>query len=261
MSIRNTVLAAAAAVATFAFVPAQVEAQTYYYYGVHSTSQTLGYAGTFTDDSQLQQGWTAAYTLSDPQGATLASPGYATLYADVGAGSEARQAELRAWASGQAQVVSGTNVNGSTAAPYGSSYAHFNDRLAVVSNVLPKGTPVTIVFGNDVEIHRWERVGAYSGSIDMTLQIAAGSARSRWSAHYLYGDTTAVAPQIVIQTTVGSVLSVDARLRVMAKAFYKLGTPGDIHADATARVVVREITEGVTLQSASGTLYPIVPAN
>ena len=258
MLIRNTVLAAAVTLTTFSFATVPAAAQTYYY-GVHSTSQTLGYTGTFTDDSQLQQGGLFADTLSDPQGATMSAPGYATLYADVAAGSEARQAELHAQASGHAHVVSGTNVNG--AAPYGFSYARFYDRLTVKSGVLPNGTPVQIVFGNDVEINRWDRTGVYDGYIDMTLQIAAGTARSRWSSHYLYGDTTAVAPQLVINTTVGTRLSVDARLRVMAKVFYKLGTSGDNYADATARLVIHEIPEGVTLQADSGTVYPIVSAN
>jgi hypothetical protein len=259
MLTRNAVLAAAVTITTFGFAAAPAAAQTYHYYGVHSTSQTLGYTGTFTDDSQPQPGGLFADTLSDPQGATMSAPGYATLYADVAAGSEVQQAELHAQASGHAHVVSGTNVTG--AAPYGFAYSHFYDRLTVTSGSLPKGTPVKIVFGNDVEIHRWDRVGVYDGYIDMTLQIAAGTARSRWSSHYLYGDTTAAAPQIVINTTVGSRLSVDAKLRVMAKAFYKLGTSGDIHADATARLVIREIPEGVTLQADSGTVYPIVPAN
>jgi len=257
MLTRNTLLAAAVTLTTFGF-SAPAAAQTYYY-GVHSTSQTLGYIGTFTDDSQFQPGGLFADTLSDPAGATMSAPGYATLYADVAASSEAQQAELHAQASGHAHVVSGTNING--AAPYGFAFSHFYDRLTVTSGSLPKGTPVTIVFGNDVEVHRWERVGAYDGYIDMTLQIAAGTARSRWSSHYLYGDTTAVAPQIAINTTVGSRLSVDAKLRVMAKAFYKLGTSGDIHADATARLVIREIPEGVTLQADSGTVYPVVPVN
>jgi hypothetical protein len=131
----------------------------------------------------------------------------------------------------------------------------------VKSDSLPNGTPVTIVFGNDVELHRWERSGVYHGYIDMTLQIATGSARSRWTSHYLYGDTAAVAPQLVIHTTVGSRLSVDAKLRVLAKVFYKLTAPGDINADATARLVIREIPEGVRLEADSGTVYPIVPAN
>ena len=259
MSYRSSFLAAAAAVtiATFAAVPAT--AQTPQYFGVHSTSQTLGYVGTYTDDSQMQPGGLFADTLSDPQGVTMSAPGYATLYADVAAGSEAQQAELHARATGHAHVVSGTNITG--AAPYGFAHARFYDRLTVTSDVLPKGAPVRIVFGNDVEIHRWDRDGAYDGYIDMTLQIAAGTARSRWSSHYMYGDRTAVAPQLVINTTVGSRLSVDARLRVMAKAFYALSTHGDIDADATARLYIQEIPEGVTLEADSGVVYPIVPAN
>lgn len=257
MSTRNAVLAAALTLTTFGF--ATSEAQTYYY-GVHSTSQTLGHTGTYTDDSQFQPGGLFADTLSDPQGATMSAPGYATLYADTAAGSEARQAELHASASSHAHVVSGTNIGGNSA-PYGSAYARFYDRLTVKSDVLPAGTPVTIVFGNDVEVHQWNRVGAYDGYIDMTLQIAAGTARSRWSSSYLYGDTAAVAPELRIQTTVGSRLSVDARLRVMAKTFFKINLSGDIQADATARLVIRDIPEGVTLEADSGAVYPVVPAN
>ena len=259
MSIRNAVLSAALALTTFGFATAPAQAQTYYH-GVHSTSQTLGHTGTYTDDSQLQQGGLFADTLSDPAGATMGGSGYATIYADTAAGSEARQAELHASASSHAHVVSGSNIPGSSA-PYGFAYSRFYDRLTVKSDVLPAGTPVTIVFGNDVEINRWDRTGAYDGYIDMTLQIAAGTARSRWSSSYLYGDTAAVAPQLQIQTTVGSRLSVDARLRVMAKTFYRATMSGDINADATARLVIRNITEGVTLVADSGAVYPIVTAD
>lgn len=259
MSIRNAALAAALAVTTFGFAAVPAQAQIYYH-GVHSTSQTLGHTGTYTDDSQLQSGGLFADTLSDPAGATMSAPGYATLYADTVAASEARQAELHASASSHAHVVSGTNIGGNSA-PYGFAYARYYDRLTVTSDTLPAGTPVTIVFGNDVRIDRWDRVGAYDGYIEMTLQIAAGTARSRWSSSYLYGDTTVVAPQLEIKTTVGSRLSVDARLRVMAKTFFRVNTSGDIHADATARLVIREIPEGVTLQADSGITYPIVPAN
>lgn len=47
----------------------------------------------------------------------------------------------------------------------------------------------------------------------------------------------------------------------MAKVFFRLSYTGDNYADATARLVIREIPEGVTLQADSGTVYPIVPAN
>jgi hypothetical protein len=257
MSTRNAVLAAALTLSTFGFATA--EAQTYYY-GVHSTSQTLGHTGTYTDDSQLQPGGLFADTLSDPQGATMSAPGYATLYADTAAGSEARQAELHASASSHAHVVSGTNVPNASA-PYGYGYAYFYDRLTVKSDVLPVGTPVTIVFGNDVAINRWDRTGAYDGYIEMNLQIGVGTTRSRWSSSYLYGDTTAVGSTLQIKTTVGSKLTVDAKLRVLAKTFYDRNKAGDNYADATARLVINEIPDNVTLQADSGTVYPIVPIN
>lgn len=259
MLTRTTILASALTIATFGFANAPVQAQTNTF-GVQSTSQTLGYIGTYTDDSKAQPGSVFASTLSDPAGATLSGT-YSSGYADVGAGSEAQIADLHAWASGHAHVISGQF---SSAAPYGFAYAYFYDRLTVKSNVLPVGTPVTIVFGNDVTVNRWDRVNLYDGYIDMTLQIGIGTARSRWTSSYLYGDTTAVAPLLQIKTTVGSTVSVDAKLRVQAKVFYydpKVASSGDNYADATARLVIREIPEGVTLQAASGTVYPIVPAN
>jgi len=259
MSTRNTVLAAALTLTTLGFATAPAQAQIYYY-GVQSTSQTLGYVGTSTDDSGWLPGGTFADTLSDPAGATMSAPGYATLHADVAASSEAQQAELHARASSQASVVSGTNVPPASE-PYGYAYAFFRDRLTVKSGVLPAGTPVTIVFGNDVEINEWVRTGTYTGYVDMTLQIATGTAHSRWSTSYIYGDSTAVAPQLVIKTTVGSKLSVDAKLRVQAKTSYKLNLSGDHQVDATARLVINEITEGVTLQADSGIVYPIEPTN
>jgi hypothetical protein len=259
MSTRNTVLAAALTLTTLGFATAPAQAQIYYY-GVQSTSQTLGYAGTGTDDSGWLPGGTFAGTLSDPQGATMSSTGYATIYADVAASSEVQQGEAHARASSHAHVVSGTNVP-PAAEPYGYAYAFFRDRLTVKSSVLPAGTPVTIVFGNDVDINQWVRTGTYTGYVEMNLQIGAGTARSRWSTSYIYGDTEAVTPQLVIKTTVGSKLSVDAKLRVSAKTAYKLSSSGDHQIDATARLVINEITEGVTLEADSGTVYPIVPIN
>lgn len=259
MFTRKTVLAAALTAASIAFATAPAQAQTYYY-GVQSTSQTLGYVGTFPHDSGWLPGGTLAETLSDPVGATMSAVGYATLYADVAASSKAQTAELRATATSHANVVSGSNIQ-PAAAPYGYGYAYFYDRLTVKSDTLPKGTPVTIVFGNVVEVNKFDRTGPHDGYIEMNLQIATGTARSRWTASSSWGDTTAVAPQLQIRTTVGSKLSVDAKLRVQAKTFYQLSAAGDMHADATARLVINEIPDGVTLQADSGTVYPVVPAN
>jgi cytoskeletal protein CcmA (bactofilin family) len=90
-----------------------------------------------------------------------------------------------------------------------------------------------------------------------------GTAHSRWSASYLYGVTASQAPQITVQTTVGSQFSIDGKLRAQARTFYVDGRTfgGDIHADATARIVVLDIPAGVTLESFSGMVYPVVPAN
>jgi len=255
MSIRTTALTAILAFSGFA---ASAQAQ---YFGVEVSAQTMGYTGGSTDSAYLPNA-TFVDAVSDPAGVTLTSPYYGSVFADVGAASEARPGELHAQATAHVNSIDARN-GFSGSAPYGYGYAHSFDRLTVKSDTLAKGAPVTIVFGNDVDVATWTRTGAYDGYIDMTLQIGAASARSRWTASYLYGATAADTPQVRVQTTVGSQLSVDGKLRVQAKVFYDrtAGFNGDIQADATARVVVREITDGVTLQSESGIAYPVVPVD
>jgi hypothetical protein len=257
MLIRTTALTAILTLAGLGFA-GSAQAQ---YFGVEVSAQTMGYTGGSTDSAYLPNA-TFVDAVSDPAGVTLTSPYYGSVFADVGAASEARPGELHAQAVAHVNSIDAKN-GFSGSAPYGFGYAHSFDRLTVKSDTLAKGTPVTIVFGNDVDVATWTQTGAYDGYIDMTLQIGAASARSRWTASYLYGATAADTPQVRVQTTVGSQLSVDGKLRVQAKVFYDrtTGFNGDLQADATARIVVREITDGVTLQSASGIAYPMIPVN
>jgi hypothetical protein len=231
------------------------------YYGVETEAQTLGYTGCFTDSDYLPSA-TYVSSVSDPAGATLTSPYYGSMFADVGASAEAQQPVLHAQAISHTHSINATpGFSGS--APYGYGYAHSFDRVTVTSSSLPKGAPVTIVFGNQVDLNTWTYTGLYDGYIDMYLQIGAGTAHSRWSASYLYGVTASEAPRITVQTTVGSQFSIDGKLRAQAKTFYVDGRTfgGDIQADATAHIVVLDIPAGVTLQSVSGATYPVVPAN
>lgn len=260
MSIRTATVIAALSIASFAFAgPAHAQPN---YFGVEATAQTLGYTGTFTDNSLFVRG-TFADAISDPAGVTLSNPTYGVAaFADVGASSQSEIALLHAWASAHTHPVTGNNFNGS--APYGYGYAHFYDRLTVKSDTLPAGTPVTIVFGNVVDRTIWSYSGYYSGYIEMILQIGVASGTSRWTASYLYGDTVVESAVLTVTTKVGAQFSVDGKLRAMAKAMYydpaHLFTT-DINADVTASVVVREIPSGVTLVSESGITYPVVPAN
>jgi hypothetical protein len=255
MSIRTAALTAVLAFSGFA---ASAQAQSF---GVEVSAQTMGYTGGSTDSVYLPSA-TFVDAVSDPARVTLTSPYYGSVFADVGSASEVRPGELHAQAVAHVHSIDAKN-GFSGSAPYGFGYAHSFDRLTVKSDTLAKGTQVTIVFGNDVDVTTWTQTGAYDGYVDMTLQIGAASARTRWTASYLYGATAADTPQVRVQTTVGSQLSVDGKLRVQAKVFYDrtTGFNGDLQADATARLVVREIPDGVTLQSASGIDYPVVPAN
>jgi hypothetical protein len=255
MLIRTTALTAVLAFSGFA---ASAQAQ---YFGVEASAQTMGYTGGYTDSAYLPNA-TSVDAVSDPAGAVINSSTNGSAFADVGASAEARTAELHAQAISHTHSIS-AKPGFTSSPPYGFGYAHAFDRLTVKSDTLAKGTPVTIVFGNEVTLNTWTYTGLYDGYVDMSLQIGTGTAHSRWTASYLYGVTASEAPQIRIQTTVGSQLGVDGKLRVQAKTFYydRLVFGGDIQGDVTARIVVREITDGVTLESVSGTAYPVVPAN
>ena len=231
------------------------------YFGVETDAETLGYPGCYNSTTYLPNA-TFVSSVADPAGATLTSPYYGSMFVDVGASAEASQPELHAQAIAHSESINArSGFSGS--APYGYGYAHSFDRVTVKSDSLPKGTPVTIVFGNQVDINTWTYSGLYDGYIDMSLQIGAGTAHSRWTASYLYGVTTSEAPRITVKTTVGAQFSIDGKLRAQAKVLYVDGRTfgGDIHADATARIVVLDIPAGVTLESVSGAVYPVVPAN
>jgi hypothetical protein len=231
------------------------------YFGVETDAETLGYPGCYNSTTYLPNA-TYVSSVADPAGATLTSPYYGSMFDDVGASAEAQQPVLHAQAIAHSESIN-AKPGFSGSAPYGHGYAHSFDRVTVRSDSLPKGTPVTIVFGNQVDLNTWTYKGLYDGYIDMSLQIGAGTAHSRWTASYLYGMTASEAPQITVKTTVGSQFSIDGKLRAQAKVFYVDGKTfgGDIQADATARIVVLDIPAGVTLESVSGAVYPVVPAN
>jgi len=257
MFIRTAALTTLLALTGFGLT-ASAQAQ---YFGVETEAQTLGYPGCFTDSTYLPSS-TFVSSVSDPAGATLTSTYYGSMFDDVGASAEAQQPVLHAQAIAHSESINAkSGFSGS--APYGFGYAHSFDRVTVKSGSLPKGTPVTIVFGNQVDLDAWTYSGLYDGYIEMYLQIGTGTAHSRWSASYLYGVTASEAPRLTVQTTVGSQFSIDGKLRAQAKVFYVDGKTfgGDIHADATARIVVLDIPAGVTLESVSGATYPVVPAN
>jgi hypothetical protein len=116
-------------------------------------------------------------------------------------------------------------------------------------------------FGVETDAETLGYVGCYSSTQYLPSSTYLSSVANP-ATSYLYGVTASAAPQITVQTTVGSTLSVDGKLRAQAKAFYwdyTVGFGGDVQADATARIVIHDIPAGVTLQSASGVVYPVVP--
>ena len=137
-------------------------------------------------------------SVADPAAATIISSNYGSMLADVGASGEARPAELHAQASGHTENIN-AKAGFYSAPPYGYGYAHSFDRLTVKSDSLAEGDAVTIVFGNQVDLNTWTYKGLYDGYIDMSLQIGAGTAHSRWTASYLYGVTASEAPQITVR--------------------------------------------------------------
>lgn len=257
MYLRTATLIAGLTTAMLAFTGA-ANAQTAYF-GVESMSQTLGYPGTYTENTGLLAGQTFADTLSDPAGVVVNDQNHNSAFADVGAGSEAASDRLHVWASSLTYLTSGTSFNGYS--PYGFAYAHSYDKLTVMSDTLPKGTPVTLVFDNSVDLTKWTCTGLCNGYVQLNIQIAASAANSRWSYWYAAAPTATHQPQITVQTTVGSRVSVDAKLRAHSSTYYFLsgyGSGGHLESDATATLTLNPIsTAGVWLQGDSGVEYRV----
>jgi hypothetical protein len=257
MYLRTATLIAGLTTACMAFTGA-ANAQTAYF-GVESMSQTLGYPGTYTENTGMLTGQTFADTLSDPAGVVLSQPNVGSAFADVGAGSEAVSDHLHVWAKSLTYLESGRSYDGYP--PYGYAYAHSYDKLTVMSDTLPKGTPVTLVFDNSVDLAKWTCKGLCNGYVQLNVQIAASAANSRWSYWYGSAPTTTHQPQITVKTTVGSRFSFDAKLRAHSSTYYFLsgyGFGGNLESDATATLALNPTTTAdVWVKADSGIEYRV----
>jgi hypothetical protein len=260
MQLKTATLIAGLTTAWIA-VTGAANAQTLYF-GVESMSQTLGYPGTYTENTGLLAYQTFADTSSDPASVILNDQNRNSAFADVGAGSEAASDRLHVWASSLTYLVNSNSFSGNP--PYGYAYAHSYDRLTVMSDTLPKGTPVTLVFDNSVDLTKWTCTGLCNGYVQLNVQIASSAANSRWSYWYASAPTATHQPQITVQTTVGSRLTVDAKLRTHTSTYYFLGgygSGGQLESDATATLALNPTsTADVWLQGDSGVEYR-VPIN
>jgi hypothetical protein len=255
MYLRTATLIAGLTTACIAFT-GTANAQTAYF-GVEASAETLGYSGCYRDSPGFLSGQTFLDAASDPAGVVLTQANVGSAFADVGAASEAASDHLHVSASSLTYLVSGRSYDGYK--PYGFGYAHSWDKLTVMSDTLPKGAPVTLVFDNSVDLAQWSCTGLCSGYVQLNIQIAASAANSRWDFWYGAAPTMTHQPQITVKTTVGSRFSVDSKLRAYSSTFYFIsgyGFGGNMESNATATLSLNPAsTAEVWLQGDSGVEY------
>ena len=115
-----------------------------------------------------------------------------------------------------ADVVKATNFPSGVTA---SSMGRVSDRFRVMSASLPLNTPVTLTFHNVMAVD-WTGVGLHEGNATCVVQVNGHSATSKWSVAYNKAETTTTPTAIVVKTTVGAYLTLDARLDTFARGWF-----------------------------------------
>lgn len=142
------------------------------------------------------------------------------------------------------------------AGPTGATIGRFADRLTVVSDTLPVGTPVTLTFQNAVSVD-WEASGPYSGRVVCSAQIGVVWSSVQWSIWYTEPVPEVESPLIVVETKVGAKLGITGKLSANVSASY-LGNglyDGDIDLDASCKTPLLDATAGVQVIADSGVDY------
>ena len=148
--------------------------------------------------------------------------------------------------------------------PSGYTEAIYQDRFKVESATLPVGTPVQLVFRNDILVARTSFSGNYDGQIYAQLSVGPANVSNTWLYRFDAGAPAVGAQTITLNTKVGNLLVVDQRFRVTSRAIYRIGTPtgprfgASAELDASARLTLAGAPEGVSITAESGAQFPLV---
>lgn len=257
MFTRTILFAGVAASLINLAIPSFAEAQAPTF-GVQATAETsLAASGTYNKVDDNQPGGTFAAATSDPAGLQFYN-GYGQVYGDALSEADAEPGRLHAVAKAESSTVTAKAFG--NAVPYAVSYARYYDVLTVESASLPVGTPVKLTFRSDVDV-LLSYTGNYDGSINLTLNIGAATATSKWEHKYTGTHNEVYTPLIVVNTTVGARLKVDGTLRAIARAVWFSPGPNygaNVSFTADAALLLESASQDVTLRADSGAIYTAV---
>lgn len=148
--------------------------------------------------------------------------------------------------------------------PSAYTEAIYQDRFKVESATLPVGTPVQLVFRNDVVVAKAALSGNFDGQIYAQLSVGPANVSNTWLYRFDASAPAVGAQTITVNTKVGSLLVVDQRFRVTSRAIYRIGTltgprfGASMELEASARLTLAGAPEGVSITAESGAAFPLV---
>lgn len=227
-------------------------------YGVMANVQTLGMPGGFSDYSNGLPLDAFEFRESDPLGGIWGvAPN--TVFADGAARAWAQPGELRVETDATADAHS---KNTPSSYPYGFGETRNWDTLTVVSDTLPAGTPVTLVFNNVFDAAVGGQ-GLWAATFYAEQVIAGRTVYKQISISYTGSQYTTLLGDITVNTKVGSNFKISGRLYLSTRAFYYASTVNGPQWDGVAagevslRPVFASASGDVRLVSASGVSYPL----
>ncbi|PCC68654.1 hypothetical protein SAMN02745121_05330 [Nannocystis exedens] len=223
-------------------------------YSVTAHAVTGGMPGAGASYVGPLAGQTSADAQHDPAAVTWAYYYTQILFADAGAYAWTDLGSLTSHVDADAQRVDATSFPSGVSA---STTNRFQDRITVVSDTLPKNTPVTLTFRAALSVEATGS-GLFDGRASCTVQIGASSASPKWSDAWNKAEVAASSPLVVVKTTVGATLWISGRLDTSAHASFMAPGPlygGAMQIDATCETPLLETTPGVYLVTESGFDY------
>lgn len=226
-------------------------------YAVEANAGTSTMPGSGYTYSGYLAGQVAVDVVNDPPALQWIHNLNQVLFSDAAAHSWAEIGSIAAHAYSLAERVQATNFPPGVKS---TTMGRFVDRIHVVSDTLPNGTPVTLTFRHDLSVDS-EGWGLNDGSAGCSLQVAGSSSSVSWSV--LEGVVTAgpSSKLLEVKTTVGSTLSVSARLDVWARASFFVPGPrynGELAVDASCATPLVGVSGDVRVEAESGVDYSVL---
>lgn len=199
-------------------------------------------------------GDTSAHALHDPAALQWVYNINQSLYSDAAAESWTDIGSLASHASALAQRVKATNFPPGVTS---STLGRWTDRVVVTSATLPVGAPVTLTFSNTMTVD-WQGAGLFEGKASCQFQVGGASSTASWSAAYNKAETSVAAAPLVVKTTVGATLWLNARLDTFTRAWFFVPGPrydGQVELDGACDQGLVSATGDAVLLADSGFEY------